>query len=106
MRCELVTRGLEPGADGAQGWSFGVVAGAPCSIREATTEKCRPRQLRKKYARSASKPMRAARRMLARRVRHWHEARLVMVPDAGHSAMEPGTRAALVGGMDRFRDQA
>ncbi len=38
--------------------------------------------------------------------RVWPEARYTIVPDAGHSAMEPGTRAALVGGMDRFRDQA
>jgi hypothetical protein len=26
-----------------------------------------------------------------------------MVPDAGHSAMEPGIRAGLVSAMDRFR---
>ena len=38
--------------------------------------------------------------------RAWPEARYTIVPDAGHSAMEPGTRSALVGGMDRFRDQA
>lgn len=38
--------------------------------------------------------------------RVWPEARYTVIPDAGHSAMEPGTRAALVGGMDKFRDLA
>ncbi len=32
----------------------------------------------------------------------WTEARLTVVPDAGHSALEPGTRAALLGALDRF----
>jgi proline iminopeptidase len=31
-----------------------------------------------------------------RLARVWPEARYVIVPDAGHSAMEPGVRAALV----------
>lgn len=33
----------------------------------------------------------------------WPEARYVVVPDAGHSAWEPGTCAALVAACDRFR---
>jgi proline iminopeptidase len=33
----------------------------------------------------------------------WPEAAYHVIPDAGHSAMEPGIRAALVGAMDRFR---
>ena len=36
--------------------------------------------------------------------RAWPEARYIIVPDAGHSAMEPGIRAHLVEGMDRFRE--
>jgi proline iminopeptidase len=36
--------------------------------------------------------------------RAWPEARYEIVPDAGHSAMEPGTRAALVAGMERFKE--
>jgi proline iminopeptidase len=36
--------------------------------------------------------------------RVWPEARYQIVPDAGHSAMEPGTRAALVQGMERFKE--
>ncbi len=36
--------------------------------------------------------------------RAWPEADYVVVPDAGHSAMEPGVRAALVRATDRFRD--
>lgn len=36
--------------------------------------------------------------------RLWPEARYTVVPDAGHSAMEPGTRAALVQGMERFKE--
>ncbi|HEX2580690.1 MAG TPA: prolyl aminopeptidase [Dongiaceae bacterium] len=36
--------------------------------------------------------------------RAWPEARYDIVPDAGHSAMEPGTRTLLVAGMDRFRE--
>lgn len=37
--------------------------------------------------------------------RHWPEADLVMVPDAGHSAMEPGIRAALVAAANAFRNR-
>ena len=37
-------------------------------------------------------------------VRVWPEASYHVVPDAGHSAMEPGIRAALVAGMDRFKE--
>ena len=33
----------------------------------------------------------------------WPEAEFVMVPDAGHTAMEPGIAAALVTATDRFR---
>jgi len=32
----------------------------------------------------------------------WPEARYVIIPDAGHSAMEPGIRRALVDAMERF----
>jgi proline iminopeptidase len=35
--------------------------------------------------------------------RVWPEAQYVVVPDAGHSAMEPGIRAALVEAMERFK---
>lgn len=35
---------------------------------------------------------------------HWPEARLEVVPDAGHSAFEPGTVHHLVGATDRFRE--
>lgn len=35
--------------------------------------------------------------------RAWPEADYIVVPDAGHSAMEPGVRQALVQAMDRFR---
>jgi proline iminopeptidase len=34
----------------------------------------------------------------------WPEASYHVVPDAGHSAMEPGTRAALVSAMERFKE--
>ncbi|HEY0136098.1 MAG TPA: prolyl aminopeptidase [Nannocystis sp.] len=34
--------------------------------------------------------------------RAWPEAELVVVPDAGHSAFEPGTLAALIDATDRF----
>ena len=34
----------------------------------------------------------------------WRGARLTMVPDAGHSALEPGIRRALVAAVERFRD--
>jgi proline iminopeptidase len=33
----------------------------------------------------------------------WPSARLTVVPDAGHSALEPGVRRALVAGVERFR---
>ncbi|HYL47851.1 MAG TPA: prolyl aminopeptidase [Stellaceae bacterium] len=35
--------------------------------------------------------------------RAWPEAQYVVVPDAGHSAMEPGIRAELVAATERFR---
>lgn len=35
--------------------------------------------------------------------RAWPEAEYRIVPDAGHSAMEPGIRAALMGATNRFR---
>ena len=35
--------------------------------------------------------------------RAWPEARYVIVPDAGHSALEPGIRAALVNATESFR---
>jgi proline iminopeptidase len=35
--------------------------------------------------------------------RAWKGSELTIVPDAGHSAMEPGIRAALVGGTERFK---
>jgi proline iminopeptidase len=36
-------------------------------------------------------------------VRAWPEAEYVIVPDAGHSAMEPGIRGALVAAMEKFK---
>ncbi len=33
----------------------------------------------------------------------WPAARLTIVPDAGHSALEPGVRRALVAAVERFR---
>jgi proline iminopeptidase len=33
----------------------------------------------------------------------WPQARLTVVPDAGHSALEPGIRRALVAAVERFR---
>ncbi|HYZ23113.1 MAG TPA: prolyl aminopeptidase [Rhodopila sp.] len=33
----------------------------------------------------------------------WRNARLTIVPDAGHSALEPGIRRALVAAVERFR---
>ena len=33
----------------------------------------------------------------------WPGARLTVVPDAGHSALEPGVRTALVSAVERFR---
>lgn len=38
--------------------------------------------------------------------RVWPEAKYVIVPDAGHSAMETGTRTALVAGMEAFKSVA
>ena len=38
-----------------------------------------------------------------RLVAAWPKARLMMVDDAGHSALEPGIRAALVGATERFK---
>ena len=38
--------------------------------------------------------------------RAWPEADYRIVPDAGHSATEPGIRAALVGAMERFKSLA
>jgi proline iminopeptidase len=35
----------------------------------------------------------------------WPEAEYVVVPDAGHSAMEPGIRAALVRATETFKDR-
>jgi proline iminopeptidase len=35
--------------------------------------------------------------------RVWPEANYVVVPDAGHSAMEPGIRTALVAAMERLK---
>jgi proline iminopeptidase len=37
--------------------------------------------------------------------RAWPEARYIVVPDAGHSALEPGVRAALVSAAERFKDE-
>jgi proline iminopeptidase len=37
--------------------------------------------------------------------RAWPEARYVVVPDAGHSALEPGIRSALIGACERFKDE-
>ncbi len=34
---------------------------------------------------------------------HWPAARLTVIPDAGHSALEPGVRRALVSAVERFR---
>jgi proline iminopeptidase len=36
----------------------------------------------------------------------WPSARLTVIPDAGHSALEPGVRRALVNAVERFRDRA
>ena len=38
--------------------------------------------------------------------RAWPQARYTIIPDAGHSAMEPGTRSALVAGMEAFKSVA
>ena len=37
--------------------------------------------------------------------RRWPRAELVIVPDAGHSIMEPGIRSALIAATDRFRTE-
>lgn len=37
--------------------------------------------------------------------RRWPLAKLVMVPDAGHSVMEPGIRSALVAAMERYKER-
>jgi proline iminopeptidase len=36
----------------------------------------------------------------------WPRARLTMVPDAGHSALEPGVRTALIAALERCRTLA
>jgi len=36
--------------------------------------------------------------------RAWPEAELKIIPDAGHSALEPGTRSSLVEATDRFKN--
>ena len=33
----------------------------------------------------------------------WPGARITMIPDAGHSALEPGTRCALLAAVERMR---
>lgn len=38
--------------------------------------------------------------------RQWPEADYVIVPDAGHSALEPGIRSALIDATNRFADHA
>ena len=35
----------------------------------------------------------------------WPQARLTLIPDAGHSALEPGIRRALVAAVERFRSR-
>ena len=39
-------------------------------------------------------------------VGHDRQWRLTVVPDAGHSALEPGVRRALVAAVERFRGLA
>ena len=39
-------------------------------------------------------------------VRNWPDAELVIVPDAGHSAMEPAVRSSLVAATERFKAKA
>ncbi len=34
--------------------------------------------------------------------RAWPEAEFIVIPDAGHSMMEPGIRSALIEASDRF----
>jgi proline iminopeptidase len=38
-------------------------------------------------------------------VRAWPEARYIVVPDAGHSALEPGIRASLVAAAERYKEE-
>ncbi|MGZ8996583.1 MAG: prolyl aminopeptidase, partial [Rhodospirillales bacterium] len=38
--------------------------------------------------------------------RAWHGSRYIIVPDAGHSAMEPGIRAALVRATEMMKSRA
>ena len=38
--------------------------------------------------------------------RVWPEAEYIIVPDAGHSALEPGIRTALIDATNRFADRA
>ena len=38
--------------------------------------------------------------------RAWPEAEYIIVPDAGHSAWEPGIRAALVAAMEKLKRRA
>jgi len=35
--------------------------------------------------------------------RAWDRSEIVIVPDAGHSAMEPGIKSALVAATERFK---
>jgi proline iminopeptidase len=35
---------------------------------------------------------------------HWPAARMTLVPDAGHSALEPGVRRALVAAVERYKN--
>jgi proline iminopeptidase len=35
---------------------------------------------------------------------NWPPARMALVPDAGHSALEPGIRRALVAAVERFKN--
>lgn len=48
-------------------------------------------------------PIRTADRLAAAWTDGWQEAQFIIVPDAGHSAMEPGIRSALVGATERFK---
>jgi proline iminopeptidase len=34
----------------------------------------------------------------------WPEAEFIIIPDAGHAAMEPGIRSALIEATERFKD--
>ena len=37
--------------------------------------------------------------------RAWPGSEMVVVPDAGHSAMDPGVREALVRATEKFKDR-